>query len=67
MTVQTSVDLPPGALDGFFTLPVSGSPAIPAGSVLQFFAAVGDCGFYENLGVAEKGKVKVESKSTGPK
>lgn len=70
LTLQTSVDLPAGALDGFFTLPVvgsiSGSPAIPAGSTFQTFVAVGDCGYYESIGVAEKGKIKVEVKNTLP-
>ena len=68
VTLQTQVDIPAGALNGFFPGPilVGGTPAIPAGSTFQVFVALGECGFYEHVGVAEKGKIKVEYKLITP-
>lgn len=64
LTLQTQVDIPAGALDLTLPVPYPGgaSPAIPAGSTFQVFLALGECGFYEHVGVAEKGKIKVEYK-----
>jgi len=65
VTVQTTVDLPEGALNGFYSLPglpSSSSPAVPAGETFHVFVAVGECGYYESVGVAEKGRVKIEVK-----